>query len=326
MRIAVWNKGEDVDLPSRGEERWNLNWVNFLKQEGHDVIHATPPLRYKSDLFLDAPDDCAYLANKKHVHLKFGPCLEEIKEFACYKNGQTLLATPYRKGYEAGQKHWGNDHRVQMLLLPMCYPDSYLPKKLQPGFSRKEITWACKEPFVEAYATNPGMRHVCDNAIYSLRALEKLSASADFKFNLLLAHQLRDGFAPYREEAERIVRKLTDKEEHGNLPWTQIVEKMSKSKLALCPGGIPGSVLECIFAKGLPIQQEGAFLEPPREITLLPVAGETKEEDWYPALEKFWFDRAHYRKAWEWYQDCFIDHRTDGLRKAWKEAMEIIGV
>lgn len=319
MRVVFWSRGKDLNARGRGEDRWNVNLAYFLQSEGVDVLKGLPNLRYKGSVFLDAPDDCRYLLGKKHVHFKFSYSMPELRELPCYREGELLLANPYRNSFEAGKKFWAGDRKVKFLFLPIPYPDRLLPGGLEAGFRRKTITWASKDVFDPRFEKDPGSQYVGNNGEYALRAVEKLSRRTEISFICIMYQMLGT-------RGEGLVAQLPQVKKYQELPWSELVGLMSQSKLNLCPAGSAGSVLESIFTKGLPVQNEGTFFSPRRKFGLLPPAQQATQQDWDEALEAFWLDEQAYQQAWEYYQDVFQDHRTDGARRAWQEALRTIGV
>lgn len=326
MKILAHDKGKGVDSYGKGEHRWNVNWLDFLEKEGHDVRKGRSNTRQSFDFYMDAPDICQTLAGRhqKHMHLNFSGCSLDLLNWPCYKNGELYVALPYRRGYERALKFWKDDNVVQPLFMPTCYPDYLLPKDRRPSWERPNITAALKDPFCKAYTDSRPA--VADNVIWCLRAISKLADTEDFVFNIIQHNDMCIGHKDYTEEAGRIISSLPQRKQFNKTPWTQVVQMMNDSRFSVHPGTIAGSVLESIFTHSVPLQHVGAFLNPPAEITILGLLDKTCEEDWNEVLGMYWKDEEVHRRAHEFYQDIFIEHRSDSCRKAFKIAMEVMGL
>jgi len=207
MKILAHDKGKGVDSYGKGEHRWNVNWLDFLEKEGHDVRKGRSNTRQSFDFYMDAPDICQTLAGRhqKHMHLNFSGCSLDLLNWPCYKNGELYVALPYRRGYERALKFWKDDNVVQPLFMPTCYPDYLLPKDRRPSWERPNITAALKDPFCKAYTDSRPA--VADNVIWCLRAISKLADTEDFVFNIIQHNDMCIGHKDYTEEAGRIIVK-----------------------------------------------------------------------------------------------------------------------
>lgn len=327
MKIAFHNFGDDtINAYVGGEGRWAVNWIHFLRTLGHDVQVIGISQAADFDLCFSL-DTCGHIVDKPHIHNHFSPRNAGILNFPCYKkHGTMLVSNPYRASYEDALP-WAEENNITQLFLPMCYPDDLLPGDRQPGFQRTEITWATKDPFNFLFCpSNSPRHHIPQCAINTLKGMVRLSERTDFKMNLVL-----DGFLNSPEAnafgVQEVIAKIPNVEKKGRVTWTELVQIMARSKLNVPVGGLSGSCLESIFSEALPMfHSDISFFKTTQDITLLPPPQQTTEQDIYEALETFWCDKRAYTRAWEHYQDAFVDHRTEGLTRHFNTALEKIGL
>ena len=334
MKIAIRSYGDDsIDGFGGGEQRWLANLAHFLRTEGHEIhrLHQQVGCDSSFDIYLDAAwEDCHRIpASVPHVHFSYFGGHDGIRKMECFQSGKCNLASPYRDAW-VKNAIWAKqaDIRFTNICVPQPYPDDLLPEHSKvPGFERQEIFWATKDNFHPNFASQKrpdGRYHVfVQGGLDTLSALLRLEKKVDFKMNFLLAHHLQQ--APPELGVLELVNSFKNKEFRAIAPWTQLVDILARCKLNVPIGGLWGSIPETIFAKSLPlIFPRNQFSE--RFGSILPFPEDANEEDIYQALETLWFDKRIYDLNYEYLQDLFKEHRTDGLRRAVSIMFDQIGV
>jgi len=179
-----------------------------------------------------------------------------------------------------------------------------------------------KDPFHPLFVGSREYIYHCTK--FAFQAVEKLAQRADIHMTVVRGEDLN--IAPSGFEVKSHLSNIPHTWHGKGLPWSKLVKVMSSAKLTLPVGGLCGSLLESLYCKSLPLLCHGTPLAAPADISKLPRASEITEELFYEVLEMFWFDEEVYRNAHEYYQDVFVDHRTDGLRKCWSDLVEKLGV
>lgn len=327
MKIAFHSPGDvSINAYVGGEGRWIVNWIHFLRWLGHEVQVVEVSSAPAADLIFSL-DTCDAIVDRLHIHNNFSCANVGLLQFPCYKKHGTMwVSNPYRAGYESSLA-WTEAHNIQQVLMPMAYPDHFLPENFEWGFSRTEITLATKGPFSpEFFREGSSQNYIPQRSLDTLNALVRLSKQVDLKVNLVL-----DEFFSTPEAVSLgvpgLLSQIEGLEKKGRLVWTELVKVMGGSKLNLPLGGLSGSCLESIFAQSLPVfYEDSSFFPAEKNLVLLPPVREATEQDFYEALEVFWRDEVVYRRVWEHYQDAFVEHRTDGLCRNFAETLEKVGV
>jgi hypothetical protein len=321
-----------------GEQRWVVNAVHFLSKEGHIVqpCHEGKDLGY--DLFIDPGFEhgaCLKVRASKHLHLRFcGPWTPDHSSIDCVNSGNCIASAPYWETQQNFDNYepWirdGHADKVTPVFFPVPYSDDLLPATAQvPGFQRNEILWATKDMFhpifAKAYVEEPGSHgwKIVNAGLCILKSLIRLQERVDFQVNFLMSHHLRE--APDFLGIPALVDQIKNKKFANITPWMQLIDIMARCKLNVPVGGLWGSTPEAIFAGTLPMQHpKNQFYA---GYNILPEPIDLTEDNYYDALERHWFDEAAYNTAMEPLQVLFEHHRTEGLRRNFKETLETIGV
>jgi hypothetical protein len=337
MKIAVRSWGayrDNLDGFGGLELRYTVNYAHFLKSEGHSVhfYDGEKGCDDSFDLALDAPNGkCHLLKAKHHTHNWFSPNITRaaqnpgINGNACYQSGQMLVSDPYRYGYDkATSVEEGLEHNFKhILFLPIAYPDDLMPQNLVPGFDRNTIFWGNKGNFNRNFGAERNMHYVT-NGIETLKALVKLNKKADFKMVFALNGFITTTREEWRGEIEDLIGQLKDVRRLDQVTWTQYLSIMAKTKINTHVGGLTSGINECLFTKSVPATPEKFifFQDVAKEINMMPSAQTATADEIYDAYERLWFDEDYYLHVYEAFQDAFVDHRTAGLRRHWKTAME----
>lgn len=335
MKIAVRSWGSSRDhLDGFGglELRYTVNYVHFLRSEGHEVHFFDDRRGCDSsfDFAIDAPNDnCHTVKAKYHTHVWFSPRTTNaaknpgIHERECYQSGQMVVSDPYRYGYDNATKQEVEHKFKHVLFLPLAYPDDLMPKNLVPGFERKIILWGNKGNFNPEFGLERNMFYVT-NGINTLKALVRLNKKADFKMVFLLDNYIRDTRPEWRGEIADLIGQLKDVERLDQITWTQYVNFMAQTKINTHVGGLTSGVNECLFTQSVPATPEKFifFQDVAKELNIMPSAEVATVNEIYDAYERLWFDEQYYFRVRDAFQDAFVDHRTAGLRKHWQAAME----
>jgi len=329
MKIAVSGHGAGKNhLDGFGglEHRFGVNWAHFLQFEGHEVhfFDLNHGVDVSFDLAIDCPIECCdKIKAKRHIHGSFGPVSlnsPDVQSTQCYQAGNYIYSSPYRVAYlkslgmavAGGLKH-------TPVFMPLPYPDDLLPADMEPGFNRFQISWVNKGNFHPAF-TKEFKYYLITNGINHLKALGKLNQKADFKITFLLDSMIRNTDAEWRGEIESLISQLKQVERLETLPWRQLVQLLGACKLNTHVGGLTSSINETIFTHGVPVTPANfghlatvGLTPPPREATV---------DQLYDTYERLWFDEKFYYQIYDVFQDHFRDHRTEGVRKAWKAVLQ----
>lgn len=335
MKIAVRTygpMGTEVDGFGGGEQRWTANLAHFLRSEGHDVVRCGEGGDTGCEIFFDASWElCQHVQAPRHVHFSYFGYTSGMLEYPCFQTGNCNIAVPYRLAWNDNLKtRYTTEYKFNPILIPQPYPDNLLPPGADsPGFGRPDIFWGTKDNFHPNFAKpdqirKDGREHVfIQGGLDTLRALIRLQKKADFKMHFLLKYQLDQ--APPRLGVPELLDQFKDKQFYNIVPWSGLVEILTRCKLNVPVSGLWGSIPETIFAGSLPLifprnQLSGDFG------SILPLPEHADEQDIYEALETLWFDEKIYLKNQELLNDLFKDHRTEGLRHNMKVVFERLGL
>ena len=335
MKIAVRSYGSDRDhLDGFGglELRYTVNYAHFLLSEGHQVhfFDDTHGCDSSFDLALDAPNhNCHLIKAKYHTHNWFSPsttCVAKnpgIHETQCYQSGQMIISDPYRYGYDNTMKMKVEHNFKHILFLPLAYPDDLIPSNLAPGFERKVILWGNKGNFNPEFGPERDM-HYITNGIETLKALVRLNKKADFQTVFVLDNYIRDTRLEWKDEIEDLIRQLKNVDRLDQVPWSHYVNIMSQTKINTHVGGLTSGINECLLTQSVPATPEKFifFQDVAKELNIMPSAEVATVDEIYDAYEHLWFDEQYYLHVRDAFQDAFVDHRTEGLRRHWQAAME----
>ena len=335
MKIAVRSYGsyrDNLDGFGGLELRYVVNYAHFLRNEGHEVHYFDDVLGCDSsfDFAIDAPNhNCPTVKAKIHTHNWFSPCTTVaaqnpgICDNQCYQSGQLIITDPYRYGYENAMKSEVEHNFKHILFLPIAYPDDLMPKNMVPGFERNVIFWGNKGNFNPEFGPERAMYYVT-NGIETLKALVRLNKKADFKTVFVLDNYFRETRLEWREEIADLVGQLKDVERLDQVTWTRYLDIMSQTKINTHVGGLTSGINECIFTQGAPATPVEFifFQDVAKELNIMPSAEIATAGEIYDAYERLWFDESYYLHVRDAFQDVFVDHRTEGLRKHWQAAME----
>jgi hypothetical protein len=329
MKIAIASPGverEHLDGSGALEMRWLVNTAHFLRTEGHEV-HFFDTDRGCDESFDLAVgcliEHCSNIKAKTHIHHSFRPkCLRssDVQNTACYQRGEYIYSNPYRKEYLEGLGMMAQGFKHQQVFLPIPYPDDLLPPNLEKGFTRTQIMWGNKGNFDPALNMET-QSHFVTNGIAHLEALILLNKRVDFKITFLLDDLLRKARPEWG--VEPLIAQLKNVERMPFIPWTELVKIMGQCKLNTHAGGLTSSVNEAVFTHGVSVTPENAVHL--GVVHLTRGARETTAAEIYDVYERLWFDEKFYLQIYEVYQDVFADHRTNGLRKYWKNTYDIAG-
>ena len=335
MKIAVRSWGNNRDnLNGFGglELRYTVNYAHFLRSEGHEVHFFDDRRGCDSsyDLAIDAPNNnCGSVKAKFHTHNWFSPRTNflvgnvNIQSNPCYHRGQMVVSDPYRYSYDNAMRSEVEHNFKHILFLPLAYPDDLLPSNLVPGFERNIIFWGNKGNFNPEFGPERDMHYVT-NGIETLKALVRLNKKADFQTVFVLDNYIRDTRLEWKDEIEDLIRQLKNVSRLDQIPWTQYVNIMSQTKINTHVGGLTSGINECLFTQSVPATPEQFifFQDVAKELNIIPSAEVATADEIYDAYERLWFDEQYYLHVHDAFQDAFVDHRTEGLRKHWQAAME----
>ncbi len=329
MKIAVSGHGADknhIDGFGGLEHRFGVNWSHFLQNEGHEVhfFDLNTGVDASFDLAIDCGvERCDNIKARQHIHGSFKPISlhsTDAQSTQCYQEGKYIYSSPYRVDYlnslgmssSEGFKH-------TPVFMPLPYPDDLLPSDIEPGFNRSQIAWANKGNFHPAF-TREFNYHLIEDGIKHLKALIKLNQKADFTITFLLDSMIRGTGKEWRGEVESLIGQLKQVERLETLPWRQLVQRLSKCKLNTHVGRLTSSVNEAVFTYGLPVTQP-KFVHL-STVALIPPVAECTVDNLYDTYERLWFDKKFYYQVSGAFQDHFRDHRTEGVRRAWKNLLQ----
>ncbi len=329
MKIAVSGHGADknhIDGFGGLEHRFGVNWAHFLQAEGHEVhfFGTDQGVDASFDLAIDCPIEyCDKIKAKHHIHGSFKAVSlgsNDVQSTRCYQEGKYIYSSPYRVDYleSLGMSASGGFKHIPVFM-PLPYPDDLLPSDIEPGFNRSQIAWANKGNFHPAF--NREFNYpLIEDGIKHLKALIKLNQKADFTITFLLDSMIRNTGIEWRREVESLIGQLKQVERLETLPWRQLVQLLSKCKLNTHVGKLTSSVNEAVFTYGLPVTPpEFVHLS---TVALIPSIAESTVDNLYETYERLWFDEKFYYQIRDAFQDHFRDHRTEGVRKAWKAVVQ----
>lgn len=329
MKIGVIAPGcgpnAGLDVPTRGEGRWSLNWMHILREDGHDVqqIFDVPPRTERFDWFLNvpwAPRCCCHdnsVNFSHHAHLRYGPIKDdsffqavetEHPNVTCFRDGTGAIVFGYKNNFYDSMPAWANAERPYHVgLMPIPFSQSMLQVELAPAFNRTSIAWVSKEVFhvgqFQRKSPVPGV------GLVFLRALVKFSQKVNFKLYFIMT-----GEEQFPEEAKRLLSQL-NVEYVRLLPFRPLLSLLSTVKVNLGVCGMASSTIDSLFVNAVPLGHQNGFMtdtirtEFPEGV--LPGMLDTTEEQVYNLLEKLWFDKKFYRCVGDCYQEEFAVHRKD---------------
>ena len=335
MKIAVRSYGHYRDhLNGFGglELRYTVHYAHFLRSEGHEVYFFDDRRGCDSsfDLAIDVPNDnCGMVKAKFHTHNWFSPSTTSaatnpgIHEGQCYQSGQMIVSDPYRHGYDNAMDAEVEHNFKHVLFLPLAYPDDLMPKNLVPGFDRNVIFWGNKGNFNSEFGPERNMSYVT-NGIDTLKALVRLNKKSNFKTIFILDNYIRGTRSEWKDEIADLIGQLKDVERLDQIPWTQYVNFMAQTKINTHVGGLTSGINECLLTQSVPATPEKFifFQDVAKELNIMPSPEIATADEIYDAYERLWFDEQYYLHVRDAFQDAFVDHRTEGLRKHWQAAME----
>lgn len=335
MRVGIRSYGsyrEHLESVGSIDLRNNIQYAHFLRSEGHEVCFFDENARevVGFDVVLDAPRErCGHIRAAHHIHSFFFPFDRYSLEIPCalsnpcYHSGQFILSSPYKHGYTKAKDQLADFNYKHLLFLPLPYPDDLCPVDLVPGFQRDVIFWANKGNFSSDYGPEWNM-HFITNGIETLKALVRLNRRANFKTVFLLDHLIRETRVDWRGEVLDLIHQLKDVERLEQVPWSQYVRLMARTKINTHVGGLTSGINECLFTRGVPAAPEKFvfFQDVAAELKILPPAETATADEIYDAYERLWFDEKYYSYVHDAFQDVFVDHRSAGLRKHWQQAIE----
>jgi hypothetical protein len=128
---------------------------------------------------------------------------------------------------------------------------------------------------------------------------------------------IRNTGLEWRAEVEGLIAQLKQVERLETIPWSQLVQLLGRCKLNTHVGSLTSSVNETVFTYGVPVTPTNfGHLA---TVDLLPPHRESTVEQVYDTYERLWFDEKFYNQIRDAFQDTFRDHRTEAVRKAWKD-------
>lgn len=328
MKIGIRGHGANSIDDVRGlEQRFAVNWAEFLKYEGHDVRFFDSNVGCDSsfDLAIDVPvEHCDNIKAKYHVHNAFNPKSlrhEMVQNNPCYQEGMYFFSSPYRLDYNKSCSMVSQENFKHIpVFMPLPYPDHCRPSVEKLGFERNEILWANKGNFDCVFDENHANHYYVTDGINVLKALVALNRKFDFKVTFLMDSKIR--VARHEWGVEDYISQLKNVDRFDIIPWNNLLKIMSKCKLNTHPGGLTSAVNEAVFLNTLPMTPACDM-----HLSILPMAPDPKTssvEDVYAAYEKAWVDKQYYNSCLNAYEVAFQDHRTANLRKHWTTLMTIL--
>lgn len=338
MRVA-FNLDYNPKICEGGNYRWCSNLKQFLQREGHEVVVRRQGQDGDCGLFIYPERWVAHLCQAKYVLQFQWGADSNFKDDAAFKTGKSVISCPYRvhqDTLEGVQLKWEQEtgHKSYSALVPWAYPDwfikEYMPDYiLDDPFDRKIITWLSKGWYQPSYESTPAGRARYTNAVNTMKALVKLNQTRDFKLIMFGSSTWGDNQLariPAHLGMAELVAKLKDVEyRSGN--WFDVMKLAPHVKINLHPAGLPSSLSEMNLARALPmvyvdnVDIRNSISE---DIGLLGKMVDATEDSIYTALEIFWTERAAYNRAIDFHQEWFKEHRTEGLRKCWARAIEVL--
>lgn len=330
LKIAIRSRGPACDhLNGFGslDQRFNVNWADFLRREGHQVHFFDDSVGCDEsfDLAIDAPiHDCRNIKSKKHIHISFNTASlhsTDIQDNPCYQEGRFVLAVPYRVDYLKNLGMISQGFKHIPLFMPIAYPTYLLPNSnTRPGFERQEMMWVNKGNFDRVFDENHPSHFMVSNGLNLLRALNKLNQKIDFKITMGMNSMIQRAKPEWG--VEELIGSLKNVERVEVLPWTEVVQRLGKCKFNFHPGGITGGVNEAVFTGALPLTP-GCSVHL-NVLEVVPDPRTATADELYEVLERLWLDRRHYNACLEAFQDVFQDHRTPALYQHWMNIMKTL--
>ncbi len=329
MKIGVTAPGcgpnASLDVPTRGEGRWSLNWMHILREEGHDVhqILDNPSPGEQFDWFLNVP--WASVASchgggvnfLNHAHLRYGAVKDasflervetEYPDVRCLLDGPGSLVFGYKNNYYDSMSSWAKSERPYHIgLMPIPFSESMLTAPRSTAFNRPSIAWMSKEVFHRAQFERG--TSVPEVGLVFLRALEKFSRKVDFKLYFIIT-----GEEQFPEEAKQLLGRLPV--QFVKLcPFRPLLELLSTVKINLGVAGMASSTIDSLFVESVPLGHNNGFMSETVRSDfpegVLPPINETTEQDVLGLLETLWFDKKFYRCVGDCYQEEFSVHRKE---------------
>lgn len=339
MKIA-FDRNYNLNASEGGNYRWSANLSYFLREEGHEIVVSRPGLDTGCDLFIFPERQSAHLCKSKyHLNFMWGAD-SNFKEDKDFKSNKSVITCPYRVHQEhlkLLQVRWEEEtgHKSYDAFVPWAYPDSFIgnimPEHKDDPFGRKTISWISKGWFEKRYIGTPFGEARIENGLRTLRALARLSKEVDFKLvmfgsptwggnQLDQIHSTHPGF-----RAKEMASGINIEFKTGN--WHDVMRFIPEVKLNLHVAGLPSSMCEANLAGALPMVYKNnvdIMSQIPDEIGLLPDMEDASEDLIFEALRTFWTDEDAYNRAKNWHQEWFKEHRTEGLRKCWRETLRVL--
>ncbi len=336
FEIPGCGSSSELDIPTRGEGRWSLNWMHILREEGHQLynVRNVECEGQNLDWYFNTPwagniscfgDKVNYL---KHGHLRYGAIKDEIwlnaveqehSNIRCLQNGAGNITFGYKNNYFDSLPAWAKAERNYNIgLMPIPFSDSMLTAPVTQGFDRPNIAWMSKEVFhrgqFERESPWPEV------GLVFLRALEKFSRRVDFKLYFIITGE--EQFPP---EAQELLSRM-NVETVPLLSFRPLLQFLSTIKINLGVCGMASSTIDSLFVRSVPLGHFNGFMtdtirtEFPQGV--LPPARETTEEQVYNLLETLWFDRKFYRSVEDCYQEEFSVHYKPNALKWFNSFVE----
>lgn len=313
------------------EQRFAVNWAYFLKEEGHDVHFLKEGAGCDSsfDLYWNAPvcsipaRQCPPIKARKHIHSYFHFDVRSVIEFCpCHERGECYFSSPYIDTFHKMKDFADEMGNFKAVFTPIAYPDKWRPD-VSPGFDRTEIMWANKGSLDPQYGPE-NAPHYPENSVKLLQALIRLNQKADFKITFVLNSLISNARPEYG--VPELIGQLKNVDSVDRLPWTQLVKKMSHCKINTHAGGLTSAINECFFVDTVPLANRnfGFFNSLCQDLDIIPDPQNASSDEIFEGLDRLWFDREWYNKVNDSFQELFIHHRTEGLRKSWVDLEEIV--
>lgn len=343
MKIAVRSHEHTNGIDGYGglEQRLAAMWGYVLQREGHDVhfFHENIGCDESFDLAIECPSEpdrscCSSPVRtraKRHIHSSYGIgsiTHPVVLNSECYQSGKYILSVPHRQPYLDGLGQMAQGNKAQVIFLPLPYPDELMPSGLEKGFNRTEIWWGNKGNFdAVIHPQHHAYQPFVVNGINTLKALIRLNQKVDFKITFLLTQRTQEATSRWPEwGVEELIAQLKNVERLETLPWTELVRRIGKCKLNTHPGGLTSSVHETIFTHGVPVTPKDSahmFLRSPG-VALIRDRADATVDEIYNTYERLWFDEKFYTQVYEAYQESFLDHRSENVKKYWNRALEML--
>jgi hypothetical protein len=242
----------------------------------------------------------------------------------CVQKGDCYFSNPYIDTFsKLEESAVAAAGKFIPLFTPLPYADNWLPQNLPPGFDRQEIMW-CNKGSLDPKFGPEHAPYYPENSVNLLKALVKLNQKADFKITFVLDSLIRTARPEYGTEA--LISQLKNVERVDKIPWSNLVNRMSLCKINTHAGGLTSAINEALFVGTAPLTNShfGFFNELCQELNIVPNPQHATTEEIYDGLEKLWFDREHYTNVVNSFEELFRYHRTQGVRKAWEDLLEVM--